>query len=60
MTEQEITDKIESLCGGAKKAERLNYIWRSTLGFWHREMKFKGQALREGFPQQAIELFMIQ
>lgn len=59
MTEQEITDKIETLCGSAKKAERLNYLWRTTLGFYHRELKFKNDALEEGFPQKAIELFLI-
>lgn len=59
MTEQEIANEIEHLCGGAAKAERLNYIWRQTAGFWHRELKFKNQALREGYPQRAIELFMI-
>jgi len=60
MTEQQITDEIERLCGGANKAERLNYIWRSTLGFWHRELTFKNRALGEGFPQRAIELFLMQ
>lgn len=59
MTEQEITNEIEHLCGG-NKAERLNYLWRSTLGYHYRELKFKTNALKEGFPQRAIELFLMQ
>ncbi len=59
MTEQEMTDEIEKLCKTPQKAERLNCLWQATQGFWHRELKFKENALREGFPQRAIELFMM-
>lgn len=59
MTEQEITNQIEKLCGSPQKAEKLNYLWHSTLGSCHRELKFKKDALKEGFPQQAVKLFLI-
>lgn len=59
MTEQEIADKIESLCGGAYRAERLNIIWRFTLGFKNREIAFRAQAIRENLPDKAIDLFLI-
>lgn len=58
MTEQEKTDEIERLCGGAYRAERLNTIWHFTLGFKNREIAFRAQAIRENLPDKAIELFL--
>lgn len=58
MTEQETANEIERLCGSAQRAERLNTIWRFTLGFKNRETAFRAQAIRENLPDKAIELFL--
>ena len=58
MTEQEIANEIERLCGGAHKAERLNWIWRSTFGVCDRIGRFRKIAELEGFSKRVIKLFL--
>lgn len=42
-----------------KSYKHLLDMWNATKGYWHRELKFKNDALKFGYSQRCIEIFMI-